>query len=661
MKNTAEIKTRISPNLSNRKQRITVIRENLTRLTMEDLKVYYVLFLGEKPKGLNKTSLVSALSIAMAFKDEKTFRDWFFSSPVLTRNLLYRLSFDYYVPVEKLEKEFDLPLAHQTSDYYWEKKWAFHEELGIGFLHIYTQHEKAFVVLPHVLRMILVDWLVPPPDFSIESCAFSDDAAGPAWDNSGGVIDSLPLLCEALADFFGRMKPLESPFRCIRGFKKNDAEGLRASSAFKPFDVPAFPPETKDQKTKGRPSAGVKAGDLVPDSVDLTARFLLAMKNFSIIRPKDAQDEVKNLVGAFFSDQSQYKNYVNPPDRHSLEFNVLFDHISKPSEYSLRYEGELPYSRRIFRDIIVFCAKDGRTFDADKVARFIYRSAQYFSFYFNDTERYLKYRADSITVEGMTFSSRYGSDFYPTGVLQYYLLTAPLLKAYCYLFAALGLLEISQATPPLPRVQNEKQRPLSPYDSLKSFRVTEFGKWCLGLTEKRPERPKAEYQAIADKELFLVTVQGNSLERTVYLDKIGRRLGSQAGKGSRAEFGPEAGFGTDRWRVSPDSFISGCINKNQIADRVEKFKALIDPAPAPHWLALFEKALNRAGLFDQPLDDMLVYPLPADRSLVEELLRDTELRSLVYRAEGGFLVVPEKNRKKFFTLLSAHGIAVFEG
>ncbi|MDR1636908.1 MAG: hypothetical protein LBR93_06185 [Treponema sp.] len=656
MKNIAEIKTRISPNLSNRKQRISELKENLTRLAMEDLRMYYLLFLGEKPKGLNKTSMLSALSIAMAFKDEKTFRDWFFSLPVFTRSLLHRLSFDNYVPVEKLEKEFDLSLAHQSSTYYWEEKWAFHEELGIGFLHIYTQYDKAFVVLPQILRMILIDWLVPPPDFSIESCVFSGDAAGTVWDNSGGVIDSLPLLCEALADFFGRMKPPESPFRYIRGFKKNDVEGLRASSAFKPFDVPAFPAEAENPKARGRPSAGLKSGDLVPESVDLTARFLLAMKNFSITRPKDAQDEVKKLVSAFFSDKSQYKDYVNPPDRHSLEFNVLFDHISKPSEYSLRYEGELPYSRKIFRDIITFCAKDGGTFDADKVARFIYRSAQYFSFYFNDTERYLKYRANSITVDGTTFSSRYNSDFYPTGVLQYHLLTAPLLKAYCYLFAALGLLEISQAAPPLPRVQNEKQRPLSPYDSLKSFRVTEFGKWCLGLTEKRPERPKAEYQAIADKELFLVTVQGNSLERTVYLNKIGRRLGGQAEKGS----GAEAGFGTDRWRVSPDSFISGCTDKNQIADRVEKFKALIDPAPAPHWLALFEKALNRAGLFDRPLGDMLVYPLPADRSVAEELLRDTELRSLVHRAEGGLLVVPEKNRKKFFTLLNAHGIAVFE-
>jgi hypothetical protein len=70
--------------------------------------------------------------------------------------------------------------------------------------------------------------------------------------------------------------------------------------------------------------------------------------------------------------------------------------------------------------------------------------------------------------------------------------------------------------------------------------------------------------------------------------------------------------------------------------------------------------INRAGLFDLILDDMLVYRLPADRALTEELLEDRELRALIHRAEGGLIVVPEKNGKKFFEALKKHGIAVLE-
>jgi hypothetical protein len=642
MNGMTEIKTRTPPDLPDRKQRIKDMRQYLIQSNTEDLKKYYPLFFGFKAKNLNKNDLVAELAKASSFDSETAFREWFFKLPVLTQNLLYRLAFDFYVPVQFLEHEFGLSLVRVDSEPYWRKRWVFHSELGLQFLNIYDLYEEAFTVLHYVIRKPLTDWLVPPPELSLENCAVGNAANGsadsggafnPAWENSIGITLSLPLLYDAMAELFRLMRPPDSPYRCLRGFKKKDLDKLRTSSGLKPFDVPA---------------SEAKAADLVPDSTDLTARFLLSMHNFSIARPKDSQNAIKTLVSNFFGEKSLYKGYVNPPDRHSLEYNVLFDHVSKTSDYSLKYEGGLPYSRKIFLDTLVFCARDGRAFDADKVSRQIFRTLQNFSFYHNDIARYLKYRADKIITDEQTYTvSRY-DEFYPNGGLEYYLLTAPLFKAYCYLFAALGLLEITQQSPPLRRIQNEKKRPLSPYDSLKTFRVTEFGQWCLGLTKKRPEPPKIEYQAIADKELLLVTVQGNSLERSIYLDKIGRRLGSRADSG------------TERWRISPDSFIEGCSDITQIHERVNKFRDLIDPEPAPHWLGLFDKVVNRAGLFDANLDDMLVYPLPAERNLVEELLEDREFRSLVHRAEGGLIVVPEKNWRKLVEVLKKHGIAVFK-
>ncbi|MFP3090959.1 hypothetical protein LQZ21_11610 [Treponema sp. TIM-1] len=634
MESAMEIKTRTPPDLPDRKQRIKDLVQFLMQYTTEELKKYFSLFSAVKAKNFNKREMAMGLAAAFSFENEAAFREWFFKLPVLTQNLLYRLAFDWYVPVKSLESEFGLSLVHAVSDYSWRKKWAFHEKLGLKFLKVLNYYEEAFAVLPYVVRKILTDWLAAPPELSLENCAAdSADSSGSAWENSAGIVASLPLLYDAMEELFRHMKPPDSPYRRIRGFKKKEAEKLRASSALKPFDVPA---------------SEAKAADLVPDSADLTARFLLSMHNMSITRPKDSLDALKTLVNAFFGEKSLYSGYVNPPDRHSLEYNVLFDHVSKTSDYFLKYEGDLPRSRRIFLDTLLFCARDGRTFDADKVSRQIYRTVQDFSFYYDNIARYLKYRADKIITDEQTYSVPRYDEFYPNGGLEYYLLIAPLFKAYCYLFAVLGLLEITQISPPLRRIQNEKKRPLSPYDSLKTFRVTEFGKWCLALTKKRPEPPKTEYQAIADKELLLVTVQGDSLERSIYLDRIGRRLGSQADSG------------TDRWRISPDSFIEGCSDKTQIEERVIKFKALIDPKPAPHWLALFDKVMNRAGLFDASLDDMLVYRLPADRDLAEELLQDRELRSLVHRAEGGLIVAPEKNRKKFFEALKRHGIAVFE-
>ncbi|MDR3138823.1 MAG: hypothetical protein LBT95_04010 [Treponema sp.] len=650
MENSIEIEPKIytMPGLLPQQERIKSYSNILQQLSVEEIKKYYVPLLGDKKITVsNKKTLVKVLAEALIFTKEKEFREWFSRFPAITQKLLYRLAFDYLVPVKKLEEEFGTVLVEKSPGHSWPQKWFFKKELGID-LPIYTQYRQTLVALPLAVREILTPWLIPPPSLTLEACAVDGDV-GPTWDNSAEIADSLPLLYDAITDFFLDERSSDSRYKNIRGFKKKDAEGLRASSAFKPFpvlDSQDAEGQTADQK-RGRKAAArasggndVKVQELVPDSADLTARFILAMKNFSIVRPEDGQKEVKALVKAFFDEESQYKDYLNPSDRHSLEYNVLFDHITKGNEYYLKYEGSLPASRKSFREILMSCAKDGRAFDADKIARRISRTFQPFFFYFSNIERSLRYRADTITVEGLEFSLEYYDSFEPKGIMEYYLLIAPVFKAYCYLFAALGILEITQAMPPLARMQNEKLKPLSPYDSLKTFRVTEFGKWCLDLTKKCPIRTVSEYQAIADKDLLLVTVQGNSLERTIYLDKIGRKLGS------------------NRWRISPDSFIAGCTEKKHLEERISKFKALIDPEPAPHWFALFEKTLNRAGLFDYPLNGHLVYQLPADRNVAEELLRDPEFRSLVHRAEGGLLVVPEKNLKKFHAVLNAHGIVM---
>ena len=110
---------------------------------------------------------------------------------------------------------------------------------------------------------------------------------------------------------------------------------------------------------------------------------------------------------------------------------------------------------------------------------------------------------------------------------------------------------------------------------------------------------------------------------------------------------------------SRSSFIEGCSNKDQIAERIEKFIGLIDSKPAPHWEELFKKVLNRAGLFSQSRSDILVYDLPENQETLEELLRDPELKHLVRRVEGRMLAVASKDQRKFFALLNEHGIAHF--
>jgi hypothetical protein len=405
-----------------------------------------------------------------------------------------------------------------------------------------------------------------------------------------------------------------------RGLKKRDLAELRQSSGLPPFPL---------------------AGDFAPDSVDLSARFLFMMKNGQVRRPKDGQKAINSLVDAFFGEETLYPKSYYYPDRKALEFGVLIDHLSRTPGYYLSEDKALPPSRAVFKRILLDIAADGRRFDADKLARRIKLSGVPFFFAGPDIEESLKWKAQSLSLEDIEFTREYYDEFHPEGFLRYELLVKPLLKAYCYLFACLGILEITQEKPPLPGVFREKPCPVSPYDSLKTVKITELGLWCLGMRNTAPKPPERQYEAIADKELFLVTVRGESLERKVYLDKIGRKLGE------------------DRWRISPASFISGCLSKRDIEDRIGRFRSLIDPDPAPHWTGLFEKLRSRSGLFGFPEDDYLIFRLPEDRALTEELLSDRNLTPVVLRAEGRLLIVPRKNEKKFFTLLGEHGITRF--
>jgi hypothetical protein len=365
------------------------------------------------------------------------------------------------------------------------------------------------------------------------------------------------------------------------------------------------------------------------------------MNHCKISRPKNTYAEIKNLIRHFFSEETRFPNQWHSTDRNILECSLLIDHLSKTPGYYLDENKELPPSRKVLKELLYLIAEDGRSFDADKLAAYLTGHWDTFSFCSADYEKTLKLKADTLKIGGLVYENNGYTEFNPTTCFRNDFLVKPVFKAYCYLFASLGLLAITQKQPPLIRTVKGKKKPLSPYDSLDTLRITDFGRWCLGLTDKQPALPEQQYEAIADRELFLVTVRGTSLERKVYLDRIGRKLGE------------------DRWRISAGSFIAGCADKKEIEERVASFKRLIDPEPSPHWEALFQKVCSRAGLFDEKRSDVLVYRLPEDRALQTELLFDPALKTIALRCEGNMLVVPAKKMKQFTAFLGEHGIAVF--
>lgn len=252
-------------------------------------------------------------------------------------------------------------------------------------------------------------------------------------------------------------------------------------------------------------------------------------------------------------------------------------------------------------------------------------------------DRVLFLRGDAIETElGSYTPSPYDKGFRAQGTLKRMLFEKPLFKAYCYLFAVLGLVEIGEKPAPLVLSKNGKMHPLTPYEGICSMKLTPFGAWCLDFTDERPQARKEEFETIADTNLLLVTFKGLSLERRLFLEQIGDAMGSE------------------RYKISEASFIRGCTDPSDIQTRIERFKSLIEPDPSERWLSFFSMVEKKATLFayGQPV---LLYTFPDDSAIRKMFALDPAFRKIIIRAEGNRIVIQEKDQALFRKLLAGQG------
>jgi len=596
------------------------IKEELFNQHTKDYlrKAYKSLFGLAAQSTKSKAELISDFIEKMDFSSKEEFQKWFFTLPVLTQNIICKTTFTDYVPISPIEKEFNVSLVKKQDlwVYFNETEWVFKPEANLDFLFLQNHYDTPVCISPEYLVVLMRSFLDDPAPLRLSDCKIPDVKEKP-WSAAPFIGDVIPLLCDSLENIFHGLSEAEREKTLKTVFKKKVIDDLKTSTGFMPFNI-------EDSNT--------------PSSVVLASRLLLCVYNYSLKRPEDTYQYIRHLVEMFFSEKSRYKSLWHPPDMSYIEYNCCLDFFSKKQGYYLDKDIDIPKSRKVFRDILLYVAKDGDWFSTEKLSEYIKINVKDFSFCDPSLEKTLKLKGESITVDSITYRNRQADEFNPYGILRYYIFVRPLFKAYCYFFSTLGILEIIQNNPPLVRKHKEKMVPISPYDSISAIRITEFGKWCLGLTDKRPEKTIQEFSVTADQNLFLITLHGTSLERELYLNKIGE------------------GFGEKRWRVSPSSFVSNCNTKRDITLRIEQFKTLIDSKPAPHWKAFFQKILGRVGLFSKSRSDMLIYDLPEDNIITEELLNDPQIKHIVRRIEGNMIAIFGKDENKFFTFLSEHGI-----
>ncbi|MEX2443607.1 MAG: hypothetical protein WD492_08380 [Alkalispirochaeta sp.] len=591
-------------------------REHLDSFTVEQLHRIRQSFGFEFKKG-NKDALVSAtLGFLSLLQQNEYFEEWFASLPSYLSMALTEATFKGYIEAEPVEEAADAPVSAGREIYYSDYHRT-NPALRLGIFDLYRNYGRTLLFMHPLFRRIMSTLLPAPPQYSVSPCE-QQDVSG--WSAADTLSESMPLLLKSLEPLLSHNGRHEKILR--RGLTKTEIKELRKSSAFPPFPV------------------GAKTG---MDPIGLIAQFIMIdpeqMENYPAT---DVRDFIKESVTRFFvvPPSGEVRSHYLLVDS-CLEFSALCPHLSRgpgPRRYGSPFYRRPP-ARTIFYQLLKAMAESGSWYSMDEAAESIRMQGLSFTILRDDhSAPKLILKGDALRLpEGTIQNDRWSDGFAADAYLNHHLIAKPLLKGYGYLMASLGVLEIEEIEPDQLLEKKGKLSPLSPSDGLARVRITPFGAWCLGVSQEKPELSEVHYEAIADRELPLVTYRGQSLECKVFLERIGDPIGE------------------DRYRVSEASFIRDCSAPVDIEHRIGEFHRLIAEEPAGHWEELFSRVRERARLFELE-ETCVMIQLPQERALRRLFLEDAKLASLVIRAEGGRIVVRQRDYKKLRTALEAYGV-----
>ncbi len=580
------------------------LSSHLSGANIEQLSSIYRSLAGTAPPCNRKPELRDQVAGLLDFLEQQEFDLYFASLPPYLQELLQRGAFEPVLDIRSLSTTVEEPLIIKAKMLYsyWETSQP-NPALRMGLFHAHSEFELELYPL---FRECFSLWLPKPAGYTLQPLA---EREGTLWSDNQQISEVIPLLVEAAAKVL-KTRSRDDVLR--KGLLKGQIKSIRESCALEPFPFAS--------------SYGL-------DPIELFVQVLVHLETKPLKRPEDGEAFVKNLVQRFFFDPKQASKEVSGTD---LEYFCLLHQFSRTG-YAHSVE-LMNKGRQELKDLLCQIYGAGEWYSIENLFQsYVLHGNDFIFWNMEILDKVLYMRGDTIETEHATYLPRpYEKGFRARGVLQQMLFVKPLFKAYCYLFAVLGLVEIGEHPAPLVLSKNGKMYPLTPYEGISSMRITPFGAWCLGFTDERPAAKKQEFETIADSNLLLVTFKGLSLERRLFLEQIGDAMGSE------------------RYKISEVSFIRGCANPSEIRSRIERFKKLIEPNPSERWLSFFSMVEERATLFAEG-EEVLLYTFPDDAAIRKMFALDPAFRKIIIRAEGNRIVIRKKSQALFKKLLAGHG------
>lgn len=211
-------------------------------------------------------------------------------------------------------------------------------------------------------------------------------------------------------------------------------------------------------------------------------------------------------------------------------------------------------------------------------------------------------------------------------------ITHPLIKAYLFLMAAWGVVEIAYDEKP---VEGDTYY----YDTLRYVRLTDLGKYVLGITTKYEHKAdkKKKYFELDDSNLIVKSLEA----KNPYL-WILKNMSTTISK--------------RMYKVTYESFLDGCNTLSDTINKENLFRDYICKEPPLNWERFFLDIRERCNPMTTSRKKYTVMEIPKDnKELQRIILSDPVISKFSVKAEGYLLLVETLYKGKVAAALKKYG------
>lgn len=213
--------------------------------------------------------------------------------------------------------------------------------------------------------------------------------------------------------------------------------------------------------------------------------------------------------------------------------------------------------------------------------------------------------------------------------------TYPYIKAFLFMLAGFGFVEVAHEGKP-------KENARSYFEGLRYVRLTNLGKYALGLTDKYVAKEKEEVKCfeLDDSNLIAKSVVSPNPYESVLAgmaEHISKKM----------------------YKVTYESFLTGCHSLGDIVSRIGLFHDYVCKNPPAVWETFFRQVKERWQPLLAPKKQYMLYQIPHDnKELQRIILSDPVIRNCCVKAEGYLLLVDTDLLKVFKETLLKYGFTM---